>query len=369
MNHRVTPRVDKLFVTYLSLLTIAGLFILFSASQPAAVQMFDDGNHFIRRQMLFGIIPGLALLILAARSRIENLKKFSWILYAIAIVLLALVYIPGIGVTINNSRSWISFFGFTFQPSEFAKLAVAFIAALLLSSERFDKNDWRTGLMPVLGVLAPIILLILAEPDLGTLIIIIGEIFGMFIIAKIPFQQLAILALLGIIGVAAMVAIAPYRAKRISVFLNPESDQQGYGYQMNQAYIAAGSGGVLGLGFWNSRQKYQYLPEASADTIFAIVAEELGLVGSASVILLVLFFVFRGLRISRRSEDGFGSLLAAGIMVWFGWQSFLNIGAAVGALPLTGVPLPFVSHGGSALLMALGASGVVISISKTSRLN
>jgi cell division protein FtsW len=206
------------------------------------------------------------------------------------------------------------------------------------------------------------------QPDVGTLSIIVMEIFVMLFVARVPSRYLLILGLLGAISFVSLIVAAPYRAQRITTFLHPELDPKGVGYQMNQAFLAVGSGGVWGLGFGHSRQKFQYLPEVSADTIFAIISEENGFFVSAGLIFFILFLVWRGLRISKNCHDEFGALLTTGIMVWFGWQSFLNIGATVGALPLTGVPLPFISHGGSALATALAAAGLVLNASKRSTL-
>ena len=241
------------------------------------------------------------------------------------------------------------------------------VLANLLSNHKYDWSRWQTGLLPVLAIVSPIVLLIAVQPDVGTLFIVAGEIFGMLVIANVPKIQLLVLAMVGIAALTVLIFAAPYRAKRMAIFLNPELDSKGYGYQLSQSFMAVGSGGLTGYGFWQSRQKYQYLPEASADTIFAIFAEENGFIGAVLLVSLILVLVWRGLKISKASSDYFGSLLVSGIMIWFGWQSCMNIGATVGAMPLTGVPLPFVSHGGSALAMALFASGMVLAVSKLSK--
>ncbi|MFA6105037.1 MAG: putative peptidoglycan glycosyltransferase FtsW [Patescibacteria group bacterium] len=364
MRKRANLRMDGLFLLCLIILIVTGLVVLFSASQPAGVQRFGDGNYFIKRQILYGLLPGLIFATAIFYLGLERLKKLTWVIYIFSIVLLALVFVPGIGVTINHSRSWLSLFGFGFQPAEFAKLAVVCALAAMLSRPKYNWFEWQTGILPALAILGPILLLVALQPDFGTLVIIGGEILGVLIIANIPRNQLMTLFVVGLVGAVIFIfAGSGYRLRRIEVFLHPEKYPV-ESYQVNQAFVAAGSGGLTGFGLWNSRQKYQYLPEASADTIFAILAEELGFWGASLMIVLILLLVMRGLKISKWSTDQYGSLLAAGIMIWFGWQSFLNIGSTVGAIPLTGVPLPFVSHGGSALAMAIGAAACVLIVSK-----
>jgi cell division protein FtsW len=216
-----------------------------------------------------------------------------------------------------------------------------------------------------LAILFPALILILLQPDVGTLSILVAIIFVMLYISKIPHQYLIILGLIGVIFFIILILVAPYRLNRLTTFLHPELDPQGKGYQINQAFLAVGSGGVFGLGLGHSRQKFQYLPEVSADSIFAILAEEMGLVISSAFIILILLIGWRGLRIAALAPDDYGKLLVSGIVIWFVWQSFLNIGAMVGALPLTGVPLPLVSHGGSAYITILAALGIVVNVSQS----
>jgi cell division protein FtsW len=254
------------------------------------------------------------------------------------------------------------------QPSEFAKLAVIIILAKLLSEGR-DLRDWKNGLIPVLAMLSPAVLLIAAQPDIGTLSILVVIIFVMLYLAGTPKVYLAILGLVGAACFVLLLLVSSpdsYRVKRLTTFLHPELDPKGIGYQINQSFLAVGSGGIFGLGLGHSRQKFQYLPQVQADSIFAVIAEEMGLLVSSALVILIAFLGLRGFKIAKGAPDQFGHLLAAGIMIWFVWQSFLNISTTIGLLPLTGVPLPFISHGGSAMLVMLGAMGVVASISKYS---
>lgn len=364
---RSAGKIDKVFFAFVLVICVFGLASLFSASAPLGIANFNSPYYFVGRQLLFGFLPGIAAVLFINYLGYEKLRNLSWIIYAISLVFLALSVMPGFGVVINGSRNWLRVGGFTFQPSEISKLAVVIILAYLLSAKKYDWSDWQQSLLPLFAILAPTLGLVLFQ-DLGTFSIIIMAVLAMLILAKMPFKYLAVISLIGVVCFSALVWTAPYRAKRITTFLHPELDPKGQGYQINQSFLAVGSGGLWGLGYYNSRQKYQYLPEVNSDMVFSIVAEEDGFVVSTIVVIILLLFLWRGLKIARSTPDEFGSLLVSGIMVWFGWQAFLNIGGAVGALPLTGVPLPFVSHGGSALAVALAGAGVVMNVSREAKL-
>lgn len=358
-------KVDRIFLIYIFVLLGCGLVALTSASGPIANQQFGDTYYFIKKQVLLGVIPGVVFLLLFARINYNFFRKQAWPIYALAILLLILVFVPGIGATINGARSWIKLGAHVYQPAEFCKFAVIAMAAMLLSQSDRKLSDWQNGLLPVLAVLAPAAGLILMQPDLGTLSILAVIIFGMLFLAKVPNQYLLILGLLVAAGFLAMIIAAPYRVQRFTTFLHPELDPAGKGYQINQSFLAVGSGGVWGLGVGHSRQKFQYLPEVASDSIFAVIAEEIGFIFSTLFILLILLICWRGLQIAKNAPDSFGRLFAGGVIIWFGWQSFLNIGAIIGILPLTGVPLPLVSNGGSAMSILLLSLGVVLSISRS----
>jgi len=213
-------------------------------------------------------------------------------------------------------------------------------------------------------IISPLVLLIGAQPDIGSMSILVVMIFVILFLTGIKKSYLFILGLLSILAFISLLLVAPYRVQRLTTFLHPELDPKGVGYQTNQAFLAIGSGGLFGVGLGQSRQKFQYLPEVHADSIFAVIAEEMGFFVSVFLVLLITFLGLRGLKIAKRAPDQFGRLLVSGIVVWFMWQSFLNIGSMAGVLPLTGVPLPFVSHGGTALTVALMGAGVVLGVSK-----
>ena len=357
---------DRLFLLLSAILLIFGLVMLASASSPSGYSRFGDTFYFIKKQLLFGLLPGIFLFLVLARFNYHLLQKFSGLIYLFSLVILALVFVPGVGLELNDSRSWIQLFGLSAQPSEFAKLAVIIILAKLLSESK-DLSNWKNNLMPILAMLMPAVLLIAAQRDVGTLAILVVIIFSMLYLADIPKVYLLILGLVGVVAFVILLLIIPHRSQRITTFLHPELDPQGKGYQINQSFLAVGSGGIFGLGLGHSRQKFQYLPQVQADSIFAVIAEEMGLLVSSALVMLIAFLGLRGFKIAKGAPDQFGYLLGAGIMVWFVWQSFLNICTTIGLLPLTGVPLPFISHGGSALLVALASFGIVANISKSSK--
>ncbi len=359
---------DYGFVILLAILLGVGLIALTSASAPLGYARFHDSYYFIKKQILFGLLPGVLLFLLVAKIGHQQLQRFSWGIYIGCLGLLLLRFVPGVGAVINGARNWINVAGISLQPSEFAKLGVIILVSYLLGARDQRSTEWPVVLWPILLILLPAILLI---ADVGTLSIVGFSIFIMLFVANVPMRYLVTMGLIAVISFFSLVIIAPkidpkfnYRVQRLTTFLHPELDPQGVGYQVNQAFLAVGSGGWWGLGLGHSRQKFQYLPEVNADSIFAVIAEETGFIFAGSLIILILMIGWRGLKIAAAAPDESGKLLVCGIMAWFIWQSFLNIGAMVGALPLTGVPLPFVSHGGSALLSILGACGLVVSVSK-----
>lgn len=357
-------RADRFLIIGALVLIIFGIVSLVSASAPEGYAKFKDGYWFVKRQLLFGFLPGIALFFLIAKISYRRLHQWGPWLYAGSLVLLALVFVSGIGVSINGSRSWLQIFGFNLQPSELVKLTLIIVLARVLTTRPVTHDTWRENLLPVLAWVAPAVLLVLGQPDLGTTSILAVIVVVMLYLSGVPVRFLVVLGLVGVAAFAALIIAAPYRTQRLTTFLHPEFDPRGVGYQVNQAFLAVGSGGLWGFGLGHSRQKFQYLPEVSADSIYAVIAEELGFFVATAFVLGVLFFGWRIFQIARRAPDQFGMLVAGGIGAWFLWQSFLNMGAMVGALPLTGVPLPFVSHGGSAIFSVCAAVGVVASISR-----
>lgn len=361
-------KADKRFLFYIGAMVVLGLAILSTASAPVGYQKFQDSFYFVKMQFIKGLLPGFLLLLIFSKINYERLQKLAWPFYIFVIFLLCLVFIPGIGLEINNARSWVDLGVINFQPSEFVKVAFIILLAFLLSNKNINLADWKHGLLPILAIISPAFFLVLMQPDIGTLSILALILFFMLYLAKVPKIFLFILALLGIIAFSVMILIAPYRLERLNTFLHPELDPQGIGYHVNQSFLAIGSGGFWGLGLGHSRQKYQYLPEVSSDSIFAVVGEEAGFLGASALIFLFFVISHRGLKIAKSAPDQFGRLLVGGVIIWIMGQAFLNIGAMVGLLPLTGVPLPFISHGGSALLAVLSGVGIVLSVSKQTKI-
>jgi len=278
-----------------------------------------------------------------------------------------IVLVPSLGYELGGARRWINFGGFVFQPSELAKLTFILYLATWLSKKGKEINNLTYGFASFLVLLGLITVLIMLQPDLGTMTVIAFVAVIVYFVAGGSIKHLIVIMLIGAAIFGLLVQIAPYRAARFTVFLNPEMDPQGIGYHVNQALLAIGSGGIFGLGLGHSRQKYNYLPEVTGDSIFAVIAEELGLIISIGLILLYLVLMLRGFRISRAAPDQFGKLVAVGITCWFTFQALVNIGSMVSILPLTGIPLPFISYGSSAIVISLLAIGILINISKQTK--
>lgn len=346
-------------------LMIFGLIMLSSVSGPFAFQKFGDSYFFVKRQILFGVIPGVIAFYFLSRWDYRKYKKYGIWFLVLSILLLSSVFIPGLGAKYGTARSWINIFGFSFQPSELAKLTfLLYLASWLEKRHTSQIKTFFSGFLPFLVTLGIVAVLIMLQPDLGTLIMMVSLSVSVFFVAGMSWRDFFLFLLGGIGFLVVAIRMAPYRLARLTAFLDPESDPLGIGYHIHQALLAIGSGGILGVGFGQSRQKFLYLPEVASDSIFAIIAEELGFIFVIFIPLAFLFFLHRGLQTARGSKDDFGKYIAIGIAVWFTLQAFLNIGAMLGILPITGIPLPFVSYGGTSLFVALSAAGILVSIAK-----
>lgn len=360
---------DYIFITIVAVLLIFGLASLISASSVISFKNYDDSYFKVKQQLLHGIIPGLLLFFIFFRLDYEKIKKATPIFMAASLFLLILVLIPGIGLSHGEARSWISFLGISFQPAELAKLALILYLALLFSKrKKEDIQDFYKGFLSFIFLLGGVLLLVLLQPDLGTAIVIILTALSLYILAGAKKSHLTIIMVGGLTLFFGLMQIAPdYQKNRLISFLNPQYDTQGIGYHINQAFLAIGSGGFWGLGFGQSKQKFLYLPEVVGDSIFAIIAEELGFLVCFIFIALISFLVYRGFQIAKNSPDTFTLLAVSGIVFWFAIQNIINIGAMVGLLPLTGVTLPLVSSGGSSMMVFMGAFGIIAGISRYTR--
>lgn len=346
---------DPILLGLTIILTLFGILMVYNASVVQAYDLFGDKFRFLKLQALWAAI-GFVMMGFFTFFPIHLIKKLSPVILAANILLLVLVLIPGVGSSALGARRWINLFGFTLQPTELIKLSLSiYLSAWLIK----DRPFWSFA-----SILALILLLVMLQPDLGTAIIIIATALMVFYVSGASLKYFVSLVLIFVIGGTGLIFSSPYRKQRLMTFLNPTADPLGSSYHIRQALIAIGSGGVSGLGLGQSRQKYQFLPEVTTDSIFAIIAEETGLIGSSFLLLLLFAFTSRSFYLSLHSPDKFSQLLSAGIASWLGFQISVNLAAMLALVPLTGIPLPFISYGGSSLMTALMGTGMLLNISR-----
>ena len=342
-------------------LTITGFVVVYSASFVTGLVEFGDPYYFVIRQVVWAGI-GAGLLVVAARTDYRRLRTLAVPIMAATIFLL--VAVLAIGIQGGGARRWIGVGELTIQPAEFAKLAVIIYLAAWLASKGDTVRSFEHGLLPFVFIIGSVSVLIMLQPNLGTTLIILIITVTRFWVAGASFAQMAALGLTGFASLAFLATAAGYRADRLSAFFSAEADPQGNGFQTLQSLIAIGTGGIHGLGLGASRAKFFYIPESHTDGVFAIVGEELGLLATLPIIVLYMVLMVRGFQVARRARDEFGQLVATGITTWVTVQALLNIGGITRTVPLTGVPLPFLSYGSNALAAILLAMGVLISISR-----
>ena len=334
-----------------------GLLMVFSASPTMAMKL-GDSFYYLKRHLL-ALFIGLLALYAGFKMDLDNLKTWAPYIIAIAVILLAIVFVPGIGIGIGGASRWIYLGFFSFQPAELAKVALIIFLAKELSSKSLS-----SAVLPALGAIFSAILLVVREPDIGTSIIIAMISFALFYLAGTPVKHFIALMLTSLFGLIVLSITSSYRMQRLFAFIDPWSDPRGKGWNIIQSLIAVGSGGLFGLGLGGGKQKFFYLPQNYTDFIFAILCEELGLIGSMGVILLFFLFLGRGMKIVRNAPDNFTFLLSGGIVSWIGIQAILNMSVVLGLLPTTGIPLPFISYGGTSLVSAMFAVGLLLNISQ-----
>lgn len=358
--------VDRPFLVTTLLLVAAGFFIFSSASLGLLAR---DGVHFsslLISQLVLGVGLGAIALVLLSRVHYRIYRRYAPHIFIASILLALSVFLPWIGYEAGGARRWISVLGISFQPAEFLKIGYVIFMASFLATHQRNLHEFQYGLVPFAGILLFTGLILLLQPDTGTFIVIAASGLAMYIAAGAKLRDLFLLFLGFLVLLMGVATVRPYVMDRLLTFVNPAVDPLDSGYQLRQSLIAVGSGGWVGRGFGQSIQKFSYLPEPVGDSIFSVAAEEFGFLGSVVLIGLFLFFALRGLKIAARARDRFGGLLVIGLVILIVSQSFINIGSMIGVLPLTGLPLIFVSHGGSALLFALAAVGVVLNVSKYS---
>ena len=344
-----------------------GLAMLYSASTVESFENYGTTTRYIFHQMLYGAGLGLVLMTIFSKIDYHIWQKLLPILILISLVLLALVKAPGIGFSSGGATRWIHLGPLFFQPAELAKLAVVLYLAAWAAKKQKPDQGFVFGILPSLVIAGLYAVLILWQPDFGPMGILIATSAIMLFLSGMSLKHFFSLFLAGTAAIVLLIKYEPYRYQRFLNFLNPGVDPQGSGYQINQALLAIGAGGLWGYGYGLSRQKYNYLPEPMGDSIFAIISEELGFIRASMVLVLFLLLFFKGYKIAKNAPDRFGKMAAVGIVAWITLQAMINIGSMIGILPLTGVPLPFFSYGSSSLLITLSAMGILLNISRQAK--
>lgn len=337
--------------------------MIYSASSVWAEYKFHDSFKYVKQQSLF-IVIGIILMLTISKIDYKLYYKKTNLILMVCLFLLILVLIPGIGSIRNGSRSWFGIGSFGIQPSEFAKLGLIIFTAKYLSNNNKFLKDIRKGVIPILLILFLVFGLIMLQPDFGTGMIIVVSILAMLFIAGVNIKFFVGLGILGIGGIVGLILVAPYRMDRITSFVNPWKDPLGTGFQIIQSLYAIGPGGLLGQGFLNSRQKQFYLPEPQTDFIFSIISEEFGILGVIIISSLFLIVLYRGIKIALSTKETFSKYLAFGMIFQMLIQVVMNLMVVIGLIPVTGVTLPFLSYGGSSLLVSMVSIGIILNISR-----
>jgi cell division protein FtsW len=361
-------RVDKQFLGATIILAIFGFLIFYSASLGLILRQSASYSSITFSQTVLGLLSGAIAMFTVMWLDFRVWRKSAFILLVAALILNALVLVPSIGFEHGGARRWFDLGPVSFQPAELLKLAFVIYFAAWISQAKDKIKTLRDGLIPLLILFGISGGLLLAQPDTANFALIVFAGLAMFIAGGGKWRHLFLMVLIGALGLAILAYSRPYIMKRITTFINPQTaDSQREGYQIRQSLIAIGSGGLLGRGFGQSVQKSNFLPEPVGDSIFAVAAEEFGFVGATALVALFVFFATRGLKVASRVSDSFGRLVIVGIVIMIVSQAFVNIGAMLGVIPLSGITLPFVSHGGTSLFFTLFSCGIVLSISRIQR--
>lgn len=361
-------RVDRLFLVLVILTVFFGFLLFLSAS--LGLHARDDGADFssVVRSQVIGMAMGFLGMFIATKIPYAFWKKAAVPIFLTTVVLMIVVLLPGVGFLHGGSRRWIYLGALSFQPADLFKISVVILFASWLAKHRKRITEISYAILPICIILGVSGLLLFLQPKIGTFLVIAAAAFSILFASGAKLKHIAILGLIALPLVYFTATSMPYVKERIDTYLNPDRDPRGESYQIQQSLIAVGSGGLFGRGYGQSVQKFSYLPEPISDSIFAVVAEELGFVGATALILLIVLFTYRGLVIAARAPDMFARLLVIGIIMLITAQSFINIAAMVGLAPLTGMPLVFVSHGGTAMATSLASMGIVLNVSKYSKL-
>jgi cell division protein FtsW len=363
-----TGKIDYWLLSITFALLIFGLVVLYSASTVQSYNNFGNTTYFIKHQLLYGGCLGVLGMLVLSQVDYHFWKKMVPAMLFISLFLLLLVKVPGLSFAANGASRWIHVGPILFQPSELAKLVIVFYIAAWADKKGRSFDDFYFGFLPSLFIVGLYAVLILIQPDFGTMLVLLSTAGILLFISGVNLKYFFWTIVSGVLGLLLFIKIEPYRARRITSFFDPSTDPQGISYQINQALIAIGSGKWVGYGYGMSRQKYNYLPEAISDSVFAVLAEELGFLRVLAVLGLFIAFVLRGFHIAKNAPDVFGKITGIGIVSFIAIQALINIGAMVNILPLTGIPLPFFSYGSTSLFILLCSIGVLLNISKQSNI-
>ena len=345
-------------------LVLGGFLIFSSASLGLLARQGAQFSNVALNQLLFGIIGGSIALFITSSIHYRLWRKWAFYIFLATLALTLLVFVPGLGFSHGGAQRWISLGSFSLQPAEFLKIGFVIYIATWLSGMKTHITTFKKGTLPFAGIVGVVGVIMLLQPDTDTFMVMGAAALAMFITAGGRLRDVGIMFVIGILLLAVLAFTRPYVMDRFTSFLDPENDPLGSGYQIQQSLIAIGSGGVFGRGFGQSIQKFEYLPEPIGDSIFAVYSEEFGFIGSMLLVALFAFFTFRGYRIATHAPDLFGMLLVVGFITLIVAQAYLNIAAMLALAPISGLPLPFISHGGTALLTMLAAVGIVLNVSK-----
>lgn len=359
-------KIDTFFLGIVITLMVFGLLMFLSASFGVLAKDQAKFSGILFNQIALGLVCGSFAMWVAYKIPYEFWRKHAFYIFLAGIVLIGLVFIPGLGFSHGGATRWLNLGPVSFQPVEFLKVAfvIYFAAWIAWIKPKGNLDHGKKIVVPFLVLFGIITAILVQQPDTKSLILLMATGITMMFVAKIPFKYIGGLLVVGLIGFAVMAAFKPYVFERIKTFIDPSRDPRGASFQLNQAQIAIGAGGLWGRGLGQGIQKFTYLPEPQGDSIFAVIGEELGFIGSFATLLLYVLFALRGLRIASRSPDTFSRLLVTGLVILLTAQSFLNIASIAGLFPLTGVPLVFISHGGTSLLFALFSVGIILNVSK-----
>ncbi len=364
MKEYAGKKVDRFLLSTILLLTGIGLIFFISASLGVLAKSETKFYNILFTQLAVGLVGGMIALYVTARINYKIWRTYAFLFLFVALGLSLLVFVPSLGMAHGGATRWVSLGFISFQPAEFLKIAFVIYFASWLSSVREKADSFKYGLLPFIVLMGVIAAILLRQPDTKSLMLMFAAGASMYFMTGVNIKKILLIAGIACAGFIILAFSTPYLRDRVTTFLNPNSDPRGSSYQIKQALIAVGSGGITGKGIGQSVQKFSYLPEPQGDSIFAVISEETGFVGSVIVVLLYAVFAMRGMRIASRAPDSFGRLLAVGLVILLTAQSFLNIGAIIGIFPLTGVPLVFMSQGGTSLMISLAAAGMLLNISR-----